>query len=219
MQQKDGKLLVAGLVGKLNGKSFPGLVRLEKDGSTDRTFHCWTTDQSSTNTADQINARIIGIAVQDDGKIVISGYFSKVNGIEHEHLARLNPDGSLDESFRTPFTTWEGLKTWRRIPVHHLSDSKASTARSSDPGTASSTPASSSQQSVLIALLEIQDGAAIIRYTGQAGQRYILQARDNLNSGDWTNVSTNQPGTNGAGVFRDNEAIKHSTRFYRIAIQ
>jgi hypothetical protein len=75
------------------------------------------------------------------------------------------------------------------------------------------------RQTVLLALLEMQDGAAIIRYTGQAGQRYILQARDNMNSGEWTNVSTNLAAASGAGMFRDDEARKHATRFYRIAIQ
>jgi hypothetical protein len=218
--QKDGKLLVAGLVGKLNGELFPGLVRLEKDGSIDRSFHCQTVNSNAADSAvDQINARVIGMAVQDDGKIVISGYFAKVNGVEHEHLARLNRDGSLDETFRPPFTTWEGLKAWRRVPVHYLSESKVATNRLSNAWATNSAAASESSQSVLIAFLEMREGAAIIRYTGQVGQRYILQARDNMSSGEWSNVSTNLAAADGSGMFRDDEARKHATRFYRLAIQ
>jgi hypothetical protein len=64
--QKDGKLLVAGLVGKLNGEPFPGLVRLEKDGAIDRSFHCQTINSNATDSAaDQVSARVIGMAVQD----------------------------------------------------------------------------------------------------------------------------------------------------------
>ena len=39
------------------------------------------------------------IARQSDGKVIIAGYFSYVNGVRRNGLARLNTDGSLD-------TTW-----------------------------------------------------------------------------------------------------------------
>lgn len=42
---------------------------------------------------------VVAIAVQADGKILIGGYFEKVNGVTHNHIARLNADGSLDTSF------------------------------------------------------------------------------------------------------------------------
>ena len=123
--QKDGKLLVAGLAGQLNGETFPGLVRLERDGSIDRSFHCETTESITGDPVlDSLRRRVIGLAVQDDGRIVISGFFTKVNGVECPHVARLNPDGSLDGSFRTPFTSWEGLKAWRRVRVQRLAQAK-----------------------------------------------------------------------------------------------
>jgi uncharacterized delta-60 repeat protein len=40
--------------------------------------------------------------VQTDGKIVIGGRFSAVNGIARNNIARLNPDGTLDRSFAEP---------------------------------------------------------------------------------------------------------------------
>jgi uncharacterized delta-60 repeat protein len=39
------------------------------------------------------------IAVQADGKILIGGYFTLVNDVGRNHIARLNPDGSLDPDF------------------------------------------------------------------------------------------------------------------------
>ncbi len=42
---------------------------------------------------------INAIAIQEDGKIIIGGNFTKVNGIYKKYLARLNSDGTLDPSF------------------------------------------------------------------------------------------------------------------------
>jgi hypothetical protein len=42
---------------------------------------------------------VLAAAVQGDGKIIIGGYFTIVNGVARDNIARLNTDGSLD-------TTW-----------------------------------------------------------------------------------------------------------------
>src|SRR5882724_12133376 len=39
------------------------------------------------------------IVVQDDGKIVVSGSFSSVNGVPRVNIARINVDGSVDETW------------------------------------------------------------------------------------------------------------------------
>lgn len=43
--------------------------------------------------------RVEAVAVQPDGKIVVGGSFPLVNGVPKAGLARLNPDGSLDNTF------------------------------------------------------------------------------------------------------------------------
>lgn len=48
-------------------------------------------------TEGKIDARVS--AVQPDGKIIVGGGFSIVNGVEKNTLARFNPDGSLDTTF------------------------------------------------------------------------------------------------------------------------
>ena len=46
-----------------------------------------------------VNGEVLCIAVQKDGKAVIGGLFTAVNGVPRQNLARLNPDGSLDKEF------------------------------------------------------------------------------------------------------------------------
>ncbi|MBS1795408.1 MAG: VCBS repeat-containing protein [Acidobacteria bacterium] len=60
------------------------------DGDLDAFFNAGVTWRGST---------VTDAAVQTDGKIIISGNFSVVNGRSMNCLARLNADGSLDASF------------------------------------------------------------------------------------------------------------------------
>src|SRR4051794_6799679 len=53
-------------------------------------------------------ASVDAMAQQPDGKVLIGGSFAAVNGVPRNRLARLNADGSLDESFNAgPFITDE----------------------------------------------------------------------------------------------------------------
>jgi uncharacterized delta-60 repeat protein len=46
-----------------------------------------------------VNGTILAIVVQSDGCVVIGGEFNQVGGKPRSNVARLNADGSLDESF------------------------------------------------------------------------------------------------------------------------
>jgi uncharacterized delta-60 repeat protein len=46
-----------------------------------------------------VNGEVLALAVQSDGKVIIGGRFSAVNGVPRNNIARLNPDGTLDRSF------------------------------------------------------------------------------------------------------------------------
>jgi hypothetical protein len=46
-----------------------------------------------------VNRDVFAIAVQPDGKVLLGGAFSAVNGAIRTRIARLNPDGSPDSSF------------------------------------------------------------------------------------------------------------------------
>ncbi len=87
--QPDGKILVGGAFEKFNGTTARHVVRLNADGSVDKTF----------NTGSGPNFEVVEFAFQPDGKIVILGNFFFYDKKERNRIARLNPDGSLDESF------------------------------------------------------------------------------------------------------------------------
>jgi uncharacterized delta-60 repeat protein len=87
--QPDGKILVAGDFGIVNGVERPRIARLEADGSLDLGF----------DPGYGANAGVRALAVQPDGKILVGGLFTYFNGLFCNHIVRLNADGSLDEGF------------------------------------------------------------------------------------------------------------------------
>lgn len=91
-RQPDGKILVAGQFTSMNGVGRSGIARLNADGSVDPTF----------NHGAGTNDTVYAVALQPDGKVVIGGSFTAVNGVAREYLARLNADGSLDTTFTGP---------------------------------------------------------------------------------------------------------------------
>src|SRR6266446_688199 len=42
---------------------------------------------------------VLAIAQQDDGKVIVGGYFSSVNGVSRTNIARVNADGSVDQTW------------------------------------------------------------------------------------------------------------------------
>jgi uncharacterized delta-60 repeat protein len=87
--QPDGKILIAGDFNALHNDKFKGIARLAPNGNVDASF----------NAGSGVDRTVETVAVQRDGKIIIGGDFTSVNGVPREHLARLNPDGSLDKTF------------------------------------------------------------------------------------------------------------------------
>ena len=87
--QKDNKILVGGMFDNYNGEEATSIARLNIDGSLDTTFQC------------QFNGLnyLQSICALKDGKIMIGGNFSNIQGYSIKNLARLNPDGSLDTTF------------------------------------------------------------------------------------------------------------------------
>jgi uncharacterized delta-60 repeat protein len=87
--QPDGKILIAGQFSALHNDEFKGIARLNPSGTVDSGF----------NPGSGVDRTVETVAVQRDGKIFIGGDFTTFNGVPCALLARLNPDGSLDNSF------------------------------------------------------------------------------------------------------------------------
>ncbi|MBX3733241.1 MAG: tandem-95 repeat protein [Verrucomicrobiae bacterium] len=87
--QPDGKVMVVGDFTAINGVNRRGIARLNPDGSVDAAFHPGT----------GANSRVMSVALQPDGKVLVGGWFTSVNGVGRNRIARLNSDGSVDTSF------------------------------------------------------------------------------------------------------------------------
>jgi len=87
--QQDGKILVGGVFLFFNGISTNYIIRLNPDGSVDNSFNMGSGFNNSVRT----------IVLQDDGKVLIGGVFTQFNGATANRIIRLNPDGSVDNSF------------------------------------------------------------------------------------------------------------------------
>jgi len=87
--QDDGKILVGGNFTSYNGNTSNRIARLNSDGSIDTSFIVGT----------GFNSEIRGLAIQDDGKILVVGDFTTYNGVTSNRIARLNSNGSIDTSF------------------------------------------------------------------------------------------------------------------------
>jgi uncharacterized delta-60 repeat protein len=88
--QPDGKVLIGGHFYAVNGAARGKVARLNADGTTDATF---------MNGLSGPNYGVTSITLQSDGRMFIGGYFTTVNGMTRSRIARLNADGSLDNSF------------------------------------------------------------------------------------------------------------------------
>lgn len=86
--QSDGKILIGGDFTSYNGTNINRLARLNIDGSLDTTFHTGT----------GLDGAVMSIIIQNDGKIIIGGFFSTYNGNQKNNIVRLNTDGSIDAS-------------------------------------------------------------------------------------------------------------------------
>lgn len=100
--QPDGRILIGGRFFMYNGIDIRGVARLNSDGSLDTFFNPGT----GTN-----NGGVLTLVLQQDGRIIIGGLFTSVNGMPRNYIARLNPDGSLDASFNTGTGANETVRT------------------------------------------------------------------------------------------------------------
>ncbi len=92
--QPDGNILVGGAFSFIQTPDFTvyehaRIARLTPSAGVDETF-----DPGSG-----ANGAVNALARQPDGKVLLAGDFSTINGIARNRVARLHPDGSLDTSF------------------------------------------------------------------------------------------------------------------------
>jgi uncharacterized delta-60 repeat protein len=105
--QRDGKLLLGGQFTSFNGVPRGPVARLNVDGSVDPTFSTGVTGGEPT---------IHSVVVQPDGKVLIGGMFTGINGAVRMRLARLHANGTPDTNFLATVTS----SSSSFITVNHL---------------------------------------------------------------------------------------------------
>lgn len=95
--QPDGHILVG--VTRVNGQAVTSIVRLFPDGMPE--------PLATFNPGTGPNNEVSSIAVQPDGRIILAGSFTAVNGEVRNRIARLLPDGTLEST--TTFNPGTGV--------------------------------------------------------------------------------------------------------------
>jgi uncharacterized delta-60 repeat protein len=91
--QSDGKVLVGGQFMSINGIPRGNIARLNSEGGVDSSF------DPGTGVIGESFSTVNALALQSDGKVILGGTFTNVNGAPRSHVARLNANGNLDAAF------------------------------------------------------------------------------------------------------------------------
>jgi uncharacterized delta-60 repeat protein len=96
VEQEDGKIIIAGRFTACNGISQGRIARLNSDGSLDGSFISSVGDDGFSTEVDRL-------LLQPDGKVLVGGYFTSMNGQAVKGFLRLNtcPTGVQCEDFTT----------------------------------------------------------------------------------------------------------------------
>ncbi|HMS42535.1 MAG TPA: hypothetical protein PKE69_20065, partial [Pyrinomonadaceae bacterium] len=87
-----GQILVGGSFNEYDGAmGVSGIARLNSNGTRDTGF--------TTNTGTGFDNTVYELAVQTDGRIVVGGFFGNFNGSSVPGIARLNSNGTIDNTF------------------------------------------------------------------------------------------------------------------------
>jgi uncharacterized delta-60 repeat protein len=85
----DGRILIGGSFAGYNGVQRSAIALLDRDGNL----------QANFNPNEGPNGPIFALSQQEDGKFIVGGEFTTMNGVTRNRIARLNPSGSLDTEF------------------------------------------------------------------------------------------------------------------------
>jgi uncharacterized delta-60 repeat protein len=204
--QPDGKILIVGSFTAFGGKPLKNLARLNPDGSLDPAF-----DPGAGTSGGPINGLLQAVALEPDGKILIGGWFDRVNGVPRPYLAQLLASGKPD-------TNWNVRVDGQVRTIGLQPDGKILIG--GDFGRVNTLPNGhlarlnpSGPVPVLLRKCErLDNGEMELELVGAPGHQYLLQVSADLVR--WETWKTMQCG-NGSLLLTDPDATLHSVRFYR----
>jgi len=209
--QSDGGILVGGVFRKYPSRDQWNLIRILPTGRWDTNF----------NQRGGPNFAVRAIAVQLDGKILIGGCFTNLgyfpNQPARQHLARLNPDGSVDPSFN-PGAGFRGTGDGYVRALALLPDGRILIGGQFDTvDTVRRNNLARLTGDVILFEIASEGPAFTTRVATTEGRMYWLETRESAADGDWSVVDS----TAGDG---GDQTLTHTSadgtqRFYRVRVE
>lgn len=99
----NGKVVIGGNFDRVNGTARNAIARLNSDGTLDLSFAPGTGP----------NSEVLAVALDAEEKVLIGGFFTSVNGVTRNRIARLKADGSPDTTFNPGTGADNGIRVIR----------------------------------------------------------------------------------------------------------
>lgn len=207
--QSGGKIVVGGDFTAINGNPRTNLARLNTNGTLDLSFN-------PTNGPD---FAVNSVLSQANGKIVIGGFFTSVNGTARKYVARLNSDGSLDSGFNPGLGPDDAvyaaaLQADGKVLIGGLFTSFDATPRH---GIARLHGDAIVSSPLLFNPIRTNNTFRLSLLTF-SGSTYVLEFKNVLADGDWTAILPGVPGDGTVKALTDPSATG-SQRFYRVRVE
>lgn len=205
-----GKWLVAGSITAVGGVPTKGIARLHGDGTLDPAF----------SLPESPNQSVFSVVVQPDGKIVIAGSFSTIGSRIFRGIARVHPDGSIDEGFRPGSAFFPNLSPSKIVQLRDLRicaagqfDTYSGAPHRSLAFIMGDVPPSEAPSVNVLSVQATSDAGSLLTWTAATQDfDYLIQSSSDGSSG-WQTVKTVDFGTL-ATVMPYSESVPPA--FYRI---
>lgn len=214
--QSDGRVLAAGSLRRLRGVSSSKIARLNADGTLDSGFQ-----NELRGTGDVFHPPFVSFVVQSDGKVLIGGSFTTVNGVSRNSIARLNGDGTLDSSFLSGLAGVESDSAVNSVAVQ--SDGKVIIGGNFT--TVNGVPVAGiarlwGSADVPPRIQHVHHSGADMNLTWDAlpNRSYRVQYKETVSANNWTDLAGDISTTTGTASKTDSNLGNVSQRFYRLML-
>lgn len=104
----DGRILIGGVFTSYNGTIRNRIARVNTNGSLDTSFDPGT----------GLDLQVNSVTVQSDGRVLLAGRFTMVNGAGKRFVARLESDGAVDMGFDIGSGVTNGTEVFDVTPLN-----------------------------------------------------------------------------------------------------
>ena len=215
--QSDGKLLLGGdfyAQSQDYTRDAVNIARVNTDGSMDTTFL----------NGIRANSWVTEVAVQPDGKILIGGSFTNVNGVARQAIARLHPDGTLDSTFRGGALAIRSPSSTFALRAMALQDD-GNIIIGGDISTLDKVPMSNICRlwgidfvRPRIQTISLGSGNVQLAWDAMPHRNYRVQYKENLSASAWIDLAGDILYNSSTAAKTDTSLDPSSQRFYRIVL-